>query len=247
VCILSANRDKYKEEGIIGGLVVMKGKEGDPWVKAFDSEDDGDTDAEIALVEEHREYFRGNDAWGVLMGDSDADGSDASFHETMCRTMGYEAYGMYDYSSTVGFDEDTNMSSYDGGPAWRLAGLHTGYLDRANPDSMEGDDGDYLGGHDYMDYLDYTHAAEFPWLKLDMDNVNNGEILFMSATPLCPAVHGVPQHIHECDWASVDEDEFEYHHYAQGIICCKKPKDCALDVDMDHLFSNHVFQPASNM
>jgi hypothetical protein len=246
VCLISANRDKYKNKGIIGGLLVMKARKGDPWMTAYrkENDDSADTDDEIKMLDGAREYFMGDDAWGILYCETDAgdDETDYSFFETACRTLGYGYNGQYHYQDTD-FDEDTNMSSYEGGAAWRLAGLHTGYLDETHPDHPEGYDGDYIGGHDYMDYLDYTTAErDFPWLKIHLDS--NLETIYISGIPYCP---GSPEHLHDCNWDEVTAEStaefFDYHHYATGLVCCKKEKDCAMDEDLEALFTNQVFQP----
>jgi hypothetical protein len=252
ICVISANVNKYPGKYLAGAL-VMKGKEGDEWVRVFEtgvgpiSEPDN---FGRNILDKTRDHFRGNGGWGVVKGEYDGDPTDSdigdgtnsnySFQEMACKALGYPKNALRHYSDPVlSFDEDVNMAAYEGGPAWRLAGLHDGYLDATDGNSGY-DDGDYVGGHDYMDYLDYNEAAyEFPWLIETMAPNSRNKVVFMNTGADC---RNSPATIWDCDWTTVG-DLVDYQHYAQAIVCCSASAPCEDTDNLVDLFANEVFQP----
>jgi hypothetical protein len=232
VCMISADVGKYTDYK--AGALIMKGRKGDPWVEnLYDSVMD-DADKIDELRAQCESEFG---CWGFVQGHDDTeDVTDGSnFLETACKEFGMNGQGLYYYSGT-GFDDDLNVASYEGGPAWRLAGLHKGELDDAG-------DGDYIGGHDYMDYLDYEELYDdFPWITHNFD-LSSSKISFMNNGADCSGVTGGD--LHACDWESFNEPDFEYAHEAQALVCCKTAEQCAIDQDLDDLFHSDVFTDGS--
>jgi hypothetical protein len=220
VCMISANINAY--DNVFGGVIVLEGKVGDPWVRQ-----ESDANFNTAFQET---------SWGIAMADSD----ERDVNNVYCKTLGFAASGMYYYSDS-NYDTDTNISDYDGGPAWRLAGLHYGYADETNGPADR--DGDYLGGHDYMDYIDYVETnQDFPWLKVRIAGetyTNIYDVSFMVNQFDC---NGSESHIHECT-ADTSAGHNDYSNEAQGAVCCTTTAACAQTEDLHAKFENDVFQP----